>query len=677
MQKSRIAQPNHWRAGKSAHSVCAASRSNRFAHFKSGSSVEHSLFCRVRFCTRLLTLTSLCLLPLPSSLPALAQEAPPPAAAGFTAQDELPLILLFVPQADIRAKDDPNLLVTNALKTNITESGKFRIRTFTPDAPSVKRALADKMLRPADLAETPLSQETRRTLARVMGAQCILAVTTTKTPDGLKTSTIWERAADLQTWQTMFVTEGTASSKAGRKRFSMKDTAAIAADTITVQIGLPSRLAENLKVAVQSGNKEQGAGNKTLNAKPETPDPKTAQTASPQEGTGSREQGIEDRKPNEPMPQRSNDPTLNTKTAQPSGTVENQKSQIENPTAQRPTPKPNETFAAFTTDTAAGRTEETPVTRTLPKNDDSQLDYEAMAIRFRQSGDTANMISSLRRAINEKPKEVNLRKLLVQAYQDRRLPDAARMEAQRALIIAPEDGTLHRMYGETLLAEGNVADARKAFEAAIRLNASDISAQVALGDVLLADNQFTQAVAAYEAAAKMDARSSLPHRRLARVYVSKAASDPKQYGASLDEIGKARALIAPADTQTYEDEYLLILKILDSRLSDLLAQLQGSYTARLQNKLSAAELVRTTLDMKERTEAAADYLEKLPAAAGWNAVQARYAQSAAYLLQAMTFFRDYLTQGDTRAEDSYKEAQLEAQRELTNAQKRLNAPKKK
>lgn len=204
------------------------------------------------------------------------------------------------------------------------------------------------------------------------------------------------------------------------------------------------------------------------------------------------------------------------------------------------------------------------------------------------------------------------------------------------------------------------------------MNPADISSQVALGDTLLADNQYTQAIAAYEAAAKNDPRSSLPYRRLGRVHAAKASSDIKEYMLSLSALDKARGLIAPTDTTTYSEELVVLLKMMDSRLNDLLAQLQGSYTARLQGKQTGAELVRTTVDMRERTEAAADFLDKLPSSPGLDTVQARYAQGAAYLLQAVTFFRDYLTNGDNRAEESYKGAQLEAQRELANALKRLN-----
>jgi len=616
-----------------------------------------------------------------SSLPLHAQDAPPPSTETAESRAGLPLILLFLPDIDPKQKDNPNLLVANALRENIIKSGQYRIIAYRPDNPLVKRAIAEKTLAPSDLAAAEMTSQTRHAIARIFNARFALKVASSKTDDGIKTATTFEQAQGIESWANVFYNDSNTRGMLGRKRLNIKDTALIAADSIAVQMGLPSRLPDPLKWEtkglVPKGTKPP---KETAQPKPEKPDPTTAETNPPDANSelSDPQTNLNTQKPEKtvtPLGQ-------NSKVAKPNETLTTPKTQPitksdaakpnETKTNLPPTSRPNEAFSAFTTDTADTRPDEPLTTKNDPTQDTSRLDYEAMAIRFRQSGDTANMITSLRRAINERPRDTNLRKLLVQAYQDRRLPDAARLEAERALILAPDDYILHRLHGETLLAEGNVAGAAKAFAEAIRLNPADISSQVALGDTLLADNQYTQAIAAYEAAAKSDPRSSLPHRRLGRVHAAKASSDIKEYTLALTAIDSARGLIAPTDTTTYSEELILLMKMMDSRLNDLLAQLRGSYTARLQGKQTGAELVRTTVDMKERTEAAADFLDKLPSAPGLDMIQARYAQGAAYLLQAMTFFRDYLTNGDNRAEESYKGAQLEAQRELANALKRLN-----
>ena len=647
----------------------------------------------IKVCKKRLILALLALSPLALQ----AQDAPPPAVNSAAARADLPLILLFTPSLDPKQKDEPNLLVSNALLQTIIDSGQYQVYTYRPDNALVRRALAEKRLTPGELAAAELTLETRHKLARIYSAAYILKVSAAKVPEGIKTSTQFEQTQGVAEWTNVFLNEGTINAAVGRKRFSPKETAAIAADSITTQMGLPSHLPDSLKLESKmilpkgvklpkedktaqkqrTGNKEQG------NAEPAPPrDPMLEQPTDPNTGRADTEKADKTTK----------QPAQNGKTAQPNSTLKPSKTdaviilkptnpRTNNPKNPKPNDpanlRPNEAFSAFTTDNATGRTEEPTISRSEPPQDNARLDYEAMAIRFRQSGDTANMITALRRAINDKPHDTNLRKLLVQAYQDRRLPDAARLEAERALILAPDDSILHRLHGETLLADGNTAGASKAFAEAIRLNPTDISSQVALGDALLADNQYASAISAYEGAAKNDPRSSLPHRRLARVHAAKASSDTKEYTAALKEVDAARSLIAPADAETYQEDFLLLLRIMDSRLNDLLAQLQGSYTARLQGKQSGAELVRITVDMKERSEAAADFLDKLPGATGLEMVQARYAQGAAYLLQATTFFRDYLTKGDSRAEESYKGAQPEAQREFANALKRLNGVKKK
>ena len=51
---------------------------------------------------------------------------------------------------------------------------------------------------------------------------------------------------------------------------------------------------------------------------------------------------------------------------------------------------------------------------------------------------------------------------------------------------------------------------------------------MALGDALLSNSQYADALKAFEAAAVNDPKSPLPHRRLARVFVARAGSDPAQ-----------------------------------------------------------------------------------------------------------------------------------------------------
>jgi hypothetical protein len=112
---------------------------------------------------------------------------------------------------------------------------------------------------------------------------------------------------------------------------------------------------------------------------------------------------------------------------------------------------------------------------------------------------------------------------------------------------------------------------------------------------------------------------------------------------------------------------------MEARLRDMVAEIQGNYQAKIQAKQTDNQLLRTAQDLKERAEAAADYLDKLPPAIGQEATHARYQQGGALLVQAVSLFREWLMSGETRTEEALKGAQTDTLRELATARKRLDA----
>ena len=193
----------------------------------------------------------------------------------------------------------------------------------------------------------------------------------------------------------------------------------------------------------------------------------------------------------------------------------------------------------------------------------------------------------------------------------------------------------------------------------------------------MADNQFAEALKAYAEAAKSDPKSPLPHRRLARALAGRAASDPKHYAESLAEVDQARKLTPASDTETYLEDYVALMRLMEVRLRDMVTELQGNYTAKVQSKQTGNQLIRAAQDMKERAQVAADYLDKLPPAVGQDATHARFQQSAALLLQTLSLLREWLTTGDTQTENALKSAQADVLRELSTASKRLDATRPK
>ncbi len=325
--------------------------------------------------------------------------------------------------------------------------------------------------------------------------------------------------------------------------------------------------------------------------------------------------------------------------------------------------------AILDTDAGASLLAEPNIIPPVPPTD--KIDYEAAADRYRKTGDLSNAINSLRQAINENPRALNLRKKLIIAYQDRLLPDLAASEIERALVLAPGDADLTKLRASTLFGKGDTTNAIKMLRDVVAAHPGDTSGQVALGDALLADGQFADALSAFETAAKNDPKSPLPHRRLARVLAARAGSDITQYAACLGQIEQARKLTPTTDTQTYQGDYFELMLLLETRLKDMLDQVNE--TSMGVGKRANADLMQHATDLKERAEAASDFLDKLPPAAGQDVTHAHYGQGAALLVQSIGYLRKFIPSNEAQIGNSLRATRIDALTELTNAHDRLIA----
>lgn len=578
---------------------------------------------------------------------------------------ERPLLLLVPPHptpnsATVR-RDDPETTLVETLRTALRASKQYDVLLYSPTQPLIRRALLEHAVSAADLAE-PLQTEPLQRLARVIGARYLLVIHPAFTKEGMKTEVQLQEVIGPQTWRTPLFDSITADAMAGKKRLSNKDLIAITVDDIAARMGVPSHLAaglhRNIRVIHPADNKGRAEKN--------TPEPKTG-SVQPDSN-----KSVVDR----PAPQPGNNATASKakpdharRAQSPSPAHAQTQTSVPPSTEAHETP-PHRT-GGFTNDSSPGSPAVFSPDATLPAAVTDRKDYEAEAARFRQTGDLANAIIALRHAINDRPKDPGLRRQLIQAYIDRQMPDAALSEAVRAQALTPNDSALYVLSGNALLAKGDVAGATKAFQEAVHIDPNDITAQVALGDAQMADSQFDPAIQAYLVAAKNDPRSPLPHRRLARALASRAAADPAQYAASLEQVQQARALIPATDVETYQQDYVILMRLMDSRLRDLLEEMQTTYRDASSGNRSTNALIRAAADIKTRAEAAADYLDKLPPAAGLEAAHAHYQQGAALLLQAVDLLRDYLNKPDTGTGEQLKGAQVDALHELDTGGKRL------
>lgn len=586
----------------------------------------------------------------------LAWNRPQPLRAaarrGVSIRAEDRFLLVIPSQVDPKKprKDDPAPWVRDYVREALQDVGKHEVITFTADDAKVKRALTDRVLDAKDL-DQPYTHEALEKFASLFGVNRVLYAILTETKKGLRANVLLIGSVGRQTWQTLLTDElstgevlGSQQFVAGEKRVTLKlgkkDLNAMISDDIIIHLGLPSQLNERmpslaaLRLAQNPANAVKTPPKDPL--KTPTPPDKTGVKPAPSEGA------------KDPAP--------------PKGTAPEKGATGKTPPA---TPNPNRPNGDIATATDV---------ISLPLNV-QKTDSEEQLRHYRQEKDLANVILSLRRALNERPNELVLREQLAQAYQDKGLWGMAKSEVERAMLLQPESAILRRLYGNILFNQGDVPGALKSYREATRLDPKNVLAQIALGDALLADNQFKDAFDVYETAIKNSPDSPIPYRRIARALLSRADSDPKNYDASVENLLKAKAKTPPAETDGYTEDYIAIMRLMESRIRDMASELQNGLPAYRQGKIKAADLNRALSDMKERAKNAEDYLDRLPTAAGHDPTQAKYQQAAAFLSQAVSLFRAYLQDGDAMTETALRTTLINANRELNAANARLLAPR--
>jgi tetratricopeptide (TPR) repeat protein len=320
------------------------------------------------------------------------------------------------------------------------------------------------------------------------------------------------------------------------------------------------------------------------------------------------------------------------------------------------------------------RPPDTPDVQTKPDPSANTPTATAILIdRFRKQGDTANLILSLRQAINEKPREVRLRRELIQAYQERGWDAVARDEASRAVAIVPDDPTLRRLLGDGYMASGDMESAIREYQEAIRLNDKDAASHVALGNAYWQSARPEDALKSYTAGAQADPKSPLPHRRLGRIHAMRG-----RYAEALTAMKTAKELSTPETMPDYAAETADLMTTLEGSLLDSIAKMQKARKDLLGGTRTREELYKEISDEKKRVLEIADFLNDLPSAPGGYAqAQALYAQAAALIAQAADAALSHL---ETRSESDDREAtlqRLEAGKQIAEASKRLKTLQEK
>lgn len=677
--------------------------------------------------------------------------------------DGLPILLLVVqrPLGTPAKRDDINSALSLMLRASVRESRKYQVILYSPDHPSIRRALLEHAIAASELAE-PIAPAPLQKLAGIIGAHSILMVSSTMDKASLNTDVRLMQDAGSEAWITPLAQPFTIDAQIGKMRLKNEQMLALTVDNIDKYLGIPSHLADNIHlnktvIIGKADPKKSKKDKPARNGKAKSGDSATGDTGvakntpdAPDENGNSADAGGQktadntggaaktSEKARSAMTSRTNDANTSGTNGNGNNTARNNTPADTGALTPAKTPsggkntagKPGKQSAKNTRNTQIARntvgnppavgdsgngsnsanpqgtpSEATPaalplVTNARPKNDpdsrknqpailntdagasllteptlvapvpsSEKVNLEAAADRYRQTGDLSNAIESLRQAINENPGDLNLRKKLIIAYQDRQMPDMAVSEIERAVRLAPGDADLSRLRANSLFSKGDTVSAIKMLRDVIALNPKDTAAQVALGDVLMGDSQFAEAISAFESAAKNDPKSPLPHRRLARVLAARAGSDITQYAACLQQIERARSLTPATDTQTYQGDYIEIMLLLESRMKDMLDQVNETFGG--VGKRANADLMQHATDLKERAEAASDFLDKLPPAAGQDVTHAHYGQGAALLVQSIGYLRKYIPSNEAQIGNSLRATRTDALTELTDAHNRL------
>jgi len=295
--------------------------------------------------------------------------------------------------------------------------------------------------------------------------------------------------------------------------------------------------------------------------------------------------------------------------------------------------------------------------------------YEMLITRARNSGDIPNLIVSLRRTINEKPRDPALRRDLIRAYMVRGLHDSARQEALHAVELMPEDPTLRRLLGDTYLDVGDVESAVKQYEEAIRLAPADATNWVALGDAYWNLGKPDDALKAFTQAADADLRNPMPHRKMARLLALRG-----EYAAAVNAMRSAHALITPGEANTLNDDYADLLRTVETTLHELLTKLQNTRKTLQEGSRTREEVFHDTMNIRKRAEDIVGFLESLPSPPSFGRVQAYYGQAAALTVQAAEVTLRFLETQEERFMEEAILLRVEAGKQMTEAANRLKVP---
>jgi Flp pilus assembly protein TadD len=521
----------------------------------------------------------------------------------------------------------------------IREAGKFDSIVYKSTLPAVTAAVQDKTLTLADLIE-PLTPDAAHKVARVVGALYVLNVSATYTKEGVAAKADVDYLVGQNTWGTILNARFSPPKPSQGNRPSLLE-------------GIHGHVANIID---------------RLNTAGVVSAPGTPHTEESGRGTPFGQ-------PDKPVVKPDTKAVKTDKNTRADKNAKTDKNTKANQAAKTDNTAPPGTGAAKTTEPTlppvpdvkpnTNTVVQPPVNATPIRHPSFISTYELLIDRARRNGDVANLIIALRKAVTEKPRDVRLRRDLVQAYKDRGWVDAAREEAQRASALAPNDAALHRLIGDGMLDSGDVDGAINEYQAAVKLDPKDPANLVALGDAFLKNGLPEEAEKSYKSALSADLKTPLAYRRLAVLNIQRG--NYKECSAALT----VAVTLTPQDDQTALGvDYTSILTTVEASLMDVLGKL-ASGKASFRNGTRSRELTyKDFTAQRKRAEEISAFLDELPQG-GFGRVKALYAQSAGLVVEASDKLLEYLEGQSSTIEDEANLLRLEANKQIGEAAKKL------
>ncbi len=513
-----------------------------------------------------------------AALPSSAQ-----AQVGSSAGNDVPTILLYVQRpAGMPLKiGDPILEMSDLLLTGIEQTGKFKIKLFDPNEPTVTQAVSSGRI-PAGLLQQRITLSTLETVASALNVAHALLVEPSFSRSGMKVNAQFGVLSGPSIWTTAmsngFNLQDVAALRglSGQKR--QDAIISLAVDEVTAQIGAPTHFASAIRL--NEVKKTNLLDMPSTKAKPAT--------AAPQGRTS---------------------------------------------TSTRP-----DTSAAAVVGSSGSSQ---PSTRIPAVASGQTEDYARQAELYANNGDITSEVVMLRRAINQHPQQGALRVRLIKAYQQLGLGNLAMQEASRAISLDPANVDLKLMYGTSLLSAGNLKAAMQVLSGLAVAAPKNPNVLLAYGDGLMADGHFNEAVTAYHSAEALPDAGNAPHWRLAIAYAAQADGDTDFYTRSIAQLAKT-ADAGGGMPQGYRKVWMTLLAQMDSRIKDMSDVVRNLYTQAANGASNPSALQSTVTGLTTRTAALSTYIKQLPHPPGTADIGAHFEQAAALLSQSAAILQDAL-----------------------------------